>query len=136
MSQVAHFAINADDLPRARRFYEQVFGWTFQAWGPPGFYMIDSGSNSTAGAGKTGPAFPALRGSLQGRRELVPGIRMTGFECTIAVTDIEATHRAIKANGGKIVMEICTLATIGRLLFFEDPEGNLAGAMQYDEKAE
>ena len=44
MSQVAHFAINADDLPRARRFYEQVFGWTFQAWGPPGFYMIDSGS--------------------------------------------------------------------------------------------
>jgi len=28
---VAHFAINADDLPRARRFYENVFGWKFQA---------------------------------------------------------------------------------------------------------
>jgi predicted enzyme related to lactoylglutathione lyase len=128
MSQVAHFAINADDLPRARRFYEQVFGWKFQAWGPPGFYMIDSGPQKTS--------VPALRGSLQGRRELVPGVRMTGFECTIGVADIEATHRAILANGGKIVMEICTLATIGRLLFFQDPEGNLAGAMQYDEKAE
>jgi len=31
---------------------------------------------------------------------------------------------------------LCTLAGIGRLLFFEDTEGNLAGAMQYDEKAE
>ncbi len=135
MSQVAHFAINADDLPRARRFYEQVFGWTFQAWGPPGFYMINIGPNPEKGAA-AGPVVPALRGSLQGRRELVPGVRMTGFECTIAVSDIEATHRAVIANGGKIVMEICTLATIGRLLFFQDPEGNLAGAMQYDEQAE
>jgi hypothetical protein len=33
-------------------------------------------------------------------------------------------------------MQICTLAGIGRLLFFQDPEGNLAGAMQYDTKAE
>ena len=27
-------------------------------------------------------------------------------------------------------------AGIGRLLFFQDPEGNLAGAMQYDANAE
>ncbi len=29
MGNVRHFAINADDLSRARRFYERVFGWTF-----------------------------------------------------------------------------------------------------------
>jgi predicted enzyme related to lactoylglutathione lyase len=127
MSHVAHFAINADDLPRARRFYDAVFGWKFQAWGPPGFYMIDSGPAAVV---------PALHGSLQGRRELIPGVRMTGFECTISVSDIQAAHAAIEANGGKIVMRICTLPGIGQLLFFEDPEGNLAGAMQYDEKAE
>jgi len=126
-SPVAHFAINADDLPRARRFYENVFGWKFQAWGPPGFYMIETGVSS---------ASPLLLGSMQQRRELVPGVRMTGFECTISVSDIQATHAAIEANGGAIVMQICTLAGIGRLLFFRDPEGNLAGAMQYDSKAE
>jgi predicted enzyme related to lactoylglutathione lyase len=124
---VAHFAINADDLKRARRFYEKVFGWKFQAWGPPGFYMIDMG------AAKPTPLF---RGSLQQRRELVPGVRMTGFECTISVPDIQAAASAIEANGGTIVMQICTLPTVGRLLFFRDPEGNLAGAMEYDEKAE
>jgi len=59
---------------------------------------------------------------------------MTGFECTISVPDIQATAAAVEANGGAIVMQICTLAGIGRLLFFQDPEGNLAGAMQYDTK--
>jgi predicted enzyme related to lactoylglutathione lyase len=124
---VAHFSINADDLPRARRFYESVFGWKFQAWGPPGFYMIDMG--------KATPA-PLFRGSLQQRRELVPGVRMTGFECTISVPDIQAVATAVPANGGTIVMPVCTLPSIGQLLFFQDPEGNLAGAMQYDDKAE
>jgi len=124
---VAHFAINADDLPRARRFYEKVFGWKFQAWGPPGFYMIDTGEV---------PAAPQLRGSLQQRRELVPGVPMRGFECTISVSDVRATAAAVEANGGAIVMPVCTLAGIGQLLFFQDPEGNLAGAMQYDSKAE
>jgi predicted enzyme related to lactoylglutathione lyase len=127
MSQVAHFAINADDLPRARRFYEKVFGWKFQAYGPPGFYMIDADS---------APATVALRGSLQQRRELVPGVRLRSFECTISVTDIRAAAEAVKKNGGSIVMPICTLAGVGQLFFFEDPEGNLAGAMQYDDKAD
>ena len=29
-----------DDVDRARRFYEAVFGWEFEPWGPPGFYLI------------------------------------------------------------------------------------------------
>ena len=127
MSQVAHFAINADDVDRARRFYEKVFGWKFQAYGPPGFYMVDEAS-----AKATVP----LRGSLQKRREIVKGVPMHGFECTISVDDIDATAAALEKNGGKIVMQICTLAGIGRLLFFQDPEGNIAGAMQYDPKAD
>ena len=52
------------------------------------------------------------------------------------MSDIDATAASVEKNGGKIVMQICTLAGIGRLLFFQDPEGNIAGAMQYDPKAE
>ena len=127
MPQVAHFAINADDVDRALHFYERVFGWKFQAYGPPGFYMVDERSASSV---------VPLRGSLQKRRELVPGVAMRGFECTIAVDDIDATAAALTKNGGKIVMQVCTLPGIGRLLFFQDPEGNLAGAMQYDSNAD
>jgi predicted enzyme related to lactoylglutathione lyase len=127
MSQVAHFAINADDVDRAKRFYANVFGWKFQAYGPPGFYMVDQAS---------APLDVPIRGSLQKRREIVPGVAMRGFECTISVDDIQAAAAAITANGGEIVMQICTLAGVGRLLFFRDPEGNITGAMQYDENAE
>jgi uncharacterized protein len=121
-SPVRHFAINADDLPRARRFYERVFGWRFEAWGPPGFYMIETGSADT----------PAVLGSLQQRREIVPGAHMLGFECTIAVPDIAAAERAVVANGGTILMPRSTIPTVGHLFWFRDSEGNIAGAMQPD----
>lgn len=122
MGNVRHFAINADDLSRARRFYERVFGWTFEPWGPPGFFQV-----------VMGPSSPAPLGALQQRRELVPGRRATGFECTIAVErDVDAVAADIVAHGGRIVMEKSTIPGVGDLIWFEDPEGNVAGAMRYD----
>jgi predicted enzyme related to lactoylglutathione lyase len=114
-----HFAINADDTARARRFYEGVFGWRFDPWGPPDFYQVKN-----AGQG--------LLGALQGRRELVPGVRMAGYEASFGVEDLKATIAAIEAGGGKIVMPPYRIEGVGELIYFEDTEGNLVGAMQYD----
>ena len=113
-----HFAINADDLPRARRFYEQVFGWTFKPWGPPDFYQT-----TDAGDG--------LLGALQGRRD-IGGRRMPGMEITFGVDDIEETVSAIEGAGGTILMRPFHIETVGHLVWFQDPEGNIAGAMQYE----
>ncbi len=126
---LAHFAINADDVARAQAFYEKAFQWRFEAYGPPGFYTIvfPKGLNSEAAP---------LRGALQGRRELVKGVRVSGFECTIAVEDIGETVASIEAAGGAIVMQKATLPGVGHLIFFQDTEGNLAGAMQYDSNAQ
>ena len=38
------------DLAATRRFYERVFGWTFEAWGPPDFFMIWTGAVHEPGA--------------------------------------------------------------------------------------
>lgn len=127
MPNLAHFAINADDVPRARRFYENVFGWKFSAWGPPKFYQIE-----TSGRGDA----PGVRGALQGRRHLVAGQPTIGFECTIGVTSIDKTEEAVLANGGKIVLARSVIVGVGTLMFFQDTEGNVFGAMQYDPKAE
>lgn len=125
MGNVRHFAINADDLQRARSFYERVFAWRFQPWGPPGFFMIATGDGEVP------------MGSLQQRRELMPGRRMNGFECTIAVEqDVAEVAAAVTANGGRILMEKATIPGVGDLIFFEDPDGNVAGAMRYDPQAE
>ncbi|HVT58235.1 MAG TPA: VOC family protein [Thermoanaerobaculia bacterium] len=125
-NNVRHFAINADDLDRARRFYERVFGWRIEPWGPPGFFQITTGSEQE----------PGIRGALQGRRELVPGKRMIGFECSIGVDDVDQIAAAVRANGGRVIMERTTIVGVGHLVFFADPEGNVAGAMQYDPQAE
>jgi predicted enzyme related to lactoylglutathione lyase len=114
-----HFAINADDVPRAKAFYEGVFGWRFDPWGPPDFYQI-----KTAGEG--------LLGALQVRRELVPGVRMAGYEASFGVEDLKATMAAIEAGGGKVLMAPYRIEGVGELIFFEDTEGNFVGAMQYE----
>ena len=125
-NDIRHFAINADDLARARRFYEGVFGWKFESWGPPNFFLIKTGTEKE----------PGIQGALQGRRELIPGKPMIGYECSIAVDDVDQVAAAVRANGGRVLMERTTIVTVGHLIFFEDTEGNVAGAMQYDPKAE
>jgi predicted enzyme related to lactoylglutathione lyase len=114
-----HFAINADDVARAKHFYERVFGWTFDPWGPPNFYQIKN-----AGLG--------LLGALQERRELQPGVRITGYEASLGVEDLKATITAVEAGGGRILMPPYRIEGVGELIYFEDPEGNVVGAMQYE----
>jgi predicted enzyme related to lactoylglutathione lyase len=123
--QIRHFAINADDVPRARRFYERVFAWRFEAWGPPNFLQIFSGSGDD----------DEVRGALQGRRELIAGQRTVGFECSFSVDDVDAIAAAVVANGGEIIIPRTLIPTVGYLIFFRDTEGNAVGAMQYDPKA-
>ena len=122
MPRVVHFEIHAGDPPRAIRFYEKVFGWHFEPWGPPGFYLIRTGTEED----------PGLHGAMQGRREIVKGKPMFGFECTVGVDSIDETISLIEANGGKIVMPKFEIPTVGTLIFFEDTEGTVVGAMQYD----
>jgi uncharacterized protein len=120
---IAHFAINADDIDQSRAFYSKVFGWKFAAWGPPGFYQIEAKGSPVMGA-------------LQGRRDLVKGQRTLGLECTFAVPSIDATEKAVKASGGKVMLERSVIVGVGTLMFFADPSGNVFGAMQYDQAAE
>ena len=113
-----HFAINADDVDRARNFYGQVFGWTFTPWGPPGFYQTKN-----AGDG--------IMGALQQRRDWGER-RMHSFETTIGVTDIAAALAAVEANGGRVLMRPYRIDGVGEIGYFEDPEGNICGIAQYE----
>ena len=121
-NNLSFFSIQADDLDRARRFYEGVFQWKFEPWGPPGFYLIHTGP----------PEDPGVLGALQKRREPVTGTGMIGYECTITVDDIDGAIRSIEQHGGKIAMAKFHIPTVGTGCYFNDTEGNLAGAMQYE----
>lgn len=119
---IAHFDIPADDVERGRRFYERVFGWRFETFGPPDFYMIQTGP----------PSDPGIHGSMSKRHQPAAGRARTGFECTVAVEDLAAIRAAILANGGKIQLDEHEIVGVGTLIRFEDTEGNTVCAMRYD----
>lgn len=121
-ANLASFAIHVDDVTRARAFYEAVFGWEFEPWGPPGFYLIHTGTS----------AEPGVQGLMHARHEPRSGTGLNGLDCTFAVDDLDAVGAAVVANGGTITMEKAAIPTVGVLTRFTDPEGNAIGAMHYE----
>jgi uncharacterized protein len=120
-NNVAHFAIHADDVDRARAFYEGVFGWRFEAWGPPGFFRVHTGTDDD----------PGIEGALHGRNEALTGTGMRGFECTVGVDDLAPIKDAVIRHGGTILLEDVEIPTVGTLVQIQDTEGNVLGAMRY-----
>jgi predicted enzyme related to lactoylglutathione lyase len=116
-NHVKFFSIMADNVTRARKFYEEVFGWTFEAWGPPGFFLI-------RGAG--------LEGSLHARDEALTGRGYRAFEITVGVDDVDLIAQKVAAAGGTVTMAKMRIDTVGELIYFDDSEGNRVGAMKYD----
>ena len=123
-NNVCHFAIHADNVARAKEFYHRVFGWRFDEWGPPDFYLIRTGSKDS----------PGILGALQKRTKPL-GAGFNGYECTISVEDVRQTEDSIVANGGSIVLKPVEIPSVGTLIQFADTEGNLVCAMQYSLKA-
>jgi predicted enzyme related to lactoylglutathione lyase len=120
-ANLASFAIHVDDLDRARAFYEAVFGWDFEPWGPPGFYLIHTGDETS----------PGIQGLMHARQTPRAGSGLNGVEPTFAVDDVDAVAALVEANGGTITYAKGVIPTVGALIRFLDTEGNDIGAMQY-----
>jgi uncharacterized protein len=116
---IAHFDVHADDVARARKFYERVFEWRFSPWGPPNFFMIATGDESD----------PGIHGAVHDRPK--DGHRSVGFECTIAVDDVDAIAALIEKEGGQVTVPKMVIPGVGELIQFKDTEGNIACAMRY-----
>src|SRR5260370_27127935 len=116
---IAHFDVQAGHAGRGRKFYDRVFEWRFRPWGPPDFFMIATGDESD----------PGIHGAVHGRPD--DGHRSVGFECTIAVDDVDAIAKLIEKEGGQITVPKMTIPGVGELIQFKDTEGNIACAMRY-----
>jgi predicted enzyme related to lactoylglutathione lyase len=118
-NQVVHFEIPADDVARAKSFYEKTFGWKIKQFPmPPGqeYWGI------TARKGVE----PGINGGLMQRK--MPGQPFTNY---VDVKSIDATHETVQANGGVIVLPKQEIGpNMGWISAFTDPEGNLIGLHQ------
>ena len=116
-ARVGHFAIECEDVERAKAFYEAVFGWPIVPWGPPGYYHIQEAG---------------ILGDLRARREGWSAGPGDGVLITVNVENVRETTAAVEKAGGKIAMAEYRIEGVGNLIYFVDTEGNRIGAIQYD----
>ena len=125
MYELDHFAIQCDDVKRARRFYEKVFAWKMAS-----YKGVDSDEFQQIRTGKG-----KLLGAIQSRKFNSAKSRVIGFECSISVPDVDATASAVESGGGKILMSKSAIPGVGWIVKFLDSEGNLCCAVTSDPTA-
>ena len=130
MSRPIHFEIQADDLERAKAFYGDVFGWTFEDYGQftgaPYWGVV------------TGPEDePGINGGLMPRPAPAAqvGTGANAAVLTMGVEDFDATAAAIEAAGGSVALPKTALTGMAWQGYFLDTEGNTFGIHQPDETA-
>jgi predicted enzyme related to lactoylglutathione lyase len=121
-NSIVHFEIFASDVERAREFYENVFGWTFEAAGPPDFYLIATGPDSD----------PGLRQGLIARRS-GPAAQgpLNAFRVTISVKSVADTKSLVEKAGGKVRSAVIDIPQVGKVMEIVDTEDNVVCILQY-----
>jgi predicted enzyme related to lactoylglutathione lyase len=126
MPRVIHFEIHAGDPDRAVKFYESLFGWTFQKWeGPMDYWLVTTGPDSQ----------PGINGGLLRRQGDIDGQAVIAYVCTIDVENIDASIAKAQSLGSQVVVPKMPIPGMGWLVYFKDTEGNIFGMMQADPEA-
>ncbi|MCA0984180.1 VOC family protein [Halobacillus yeomjeoni] len=131
MSRVIHFEIHVDDMERAKKFYSEVFGWTFQDWsefaGMPYFGAVTGDDEE-----------PGINGALMQRQSAPPEVNqaLSAYACTIGIDDYDSIEAKILSNDGKVAMPKQALSGMAWQGYYFDTEGNIFGIHQPDENAQ
>lgn len=121
MDKVVHFEIPVDDLTRAKKFYQDAFGW--QLDDQPGMEYVLAKTVETDE--KMMPKEPGgINGGMMKRGDLVKGPSLA-----IGVENIDEAMQNVKKAGG-IVMEKMPVGDMGFMAYFKDPEGNVLSLWQ------
>ncbi len=125
-NRVIHFELQADDIDRAKEFYEKTLGWKItQAMKKEeagmDYWMIETGEG------------PGINGGMYTRPEKEEG-KFYLYDCTIQVENIDEAIAAVRANGGTVRLtkgeEKAEIPNVGWFAGCTDPEGNRFGLMQ------
>jgi len=123
MPRVVHFEVTCDDVERAVKFYENVFGWKFNKWeGPIEYWLVNTGEKDQ----------PGINGGFMKREKSDEG----SVYNTIDVPSVDDYIAKIKQAGGEIEVDKVAVPGVGWFAYFKDPEGNVFGIMEEDSQAE
>lgn len=102
-NRIDYIELPTVDITEAKRFYGEVFGWTFVDYGPDYTSFND--------------------GRLDGGFRKEPAVTRGGPLVIIYSVNIELTKERVKSAGGTILQDIFDFPG-GRRFHFSDPSGN------------
>ena len=123
MPRPVHFEMTVENADRAKEFYSNVFGWTFQKWGDDTmpYWLTTTGQD----------AEPGINGGLMLRQGGMP----PGTTNTMGVESVDKAVDTIKAAGGTIILEKMAVPGMGWVAYATDTEGNQFGVFEMDANA-
>ncbi len=116
------FELMTNDPEGAREFYTQLFGWGSKDMDMPSgkYTTMQVGETSVAGMMKipddAGPMPPA-------------------WGCYVTVKDVDATCARVTQLGGKVVMPVFEVPSVGRMSVIQDPQGAVLSVITYNMQA-
>jgi predicted enzyme related to lactoylglutathione lyase len=102
-NRIDYVELPASDIAATKQFYEAVFGWKFEDWGPDYTSFFD--------------------GRLAGGFTMERPAPATGVLLVLYASDLAAAQGRITGAGGKIVKETFAFPG-GQRFHFADPNGN------------
>jgi predicted enzyme related to lactoylglutathione lyase len=119
LPKVIHFEISAKDTKRLVKFYQTVFGWRANKFGPMDYWLVEASEDKEIG----------INGAISGES------KFKGTVNTISVPSYEEATEKIVEAGGKILSPKTAVPRIGYMSYCKDSEGNIFGIMQTDRNA-
>jgi predicted enzyme related to lactoylglutathione lyase len=110
---ICHVEIPSDDVGSAKRFYADVFGWTFQ--------------EMPMGDGTTYTGYQTRKGGIGGGITTPPPGAPKQIVNYILVNDIASVLEQVRRSGGDVVTPAMEVPGAGWLAHFTDPDGNVLG---------
>ena len=137
MPRVVHYEIHAVDLERAKKFYQDVFGWEMQQMGEDfgNYVVIKSGPSAdeiASGKAQLTLANIGINGGMMMANAPRPpkGVGPNAYVCVIGVDNIDTYIERCKAAGAEEHMPKTDIPGVGKVAYFQDLEGNLFGMLE------
>jgi predicted enzyme related to lactoylglutathione lyase len=115
MASHGHFHWNellTPDVERAKRFYSETIGWTFESMTTPDgapYWVASMGDQPVAGI------FPTNRPEYKGLPE--------AWMSYLAVDDVDARVKKAVAAGAKLMKPVFDVPEVGRIAILTEPGG-------------
>jgi len=110
---LCHAEIPVENVERAKSFYAEAFGWTFQNMPEMEYTMFQTGQGG-------------IGGGFMKRHEQSPPHPINYVSCD----DLDATVARVVNSGGQIVVPKMEVGDVGWLAHATDTEGNVIGLWQ------